>query len=154
MAKNTDRKKMVMLTLAKTFPVKHSQVGKPTKFEANILRGKKIHTVRGNRSELWDKRAQEIASGRKYLSVREWTGRPYNSEQRVLAEYHKIGLQHITIANSSSDAEPQCWVDDKKVPIYEIAQNDGLAVDDFVEWFLTGTNVFQGVIIHFTDFRY
>lgn len=150
--KNVKRK--VILTLCKVFPVTHSQAGKPTEFDGHLQDGVKIHTVRGNNKNLWDKRAGEIQAGKKYLSVREWTGRPYNSEQRELAQFQKIGLQHITITNSTTDPDPQCFVDGKLIPIYEIAKNDGLAVDDFKEWFLTDTNVFEGVIIHFTDFRY
>lgn len=147
-------KKKVILTLSKVFPVTHSQAGKPTGFGESLHQGKKIHTVRGNGKQLWDQRHKDIVEGRKYLSVREWTGRPYNSEQVELAEFQEVGLQHITITYSTSDAEPKCFVDGKEVPIYEIAKNDGLTVDDFVEWFLTDTNVFEGVIIQFTDFRY
>ena len=47
-------------------------------------------------SDVYKRQYKDIASGKKYLSVREWTGRPYNSEQREFAQYEKIGLQHIT----------------------------------------------------------
>ncbi|MGG6494660.1 UNVERIFIED_CONTAM: hypothetical protein NY603_17120, partial [Bacteroidetes bacterium 56_B9] len=105
---------------------------------------------------VWDKRYKDIASGKKYLSVREWTGRPYNSEQREFARYEKIGLQHITMTYGSDDTIPKVWVDNKKVSINEVAKNDGLSVEDFVEWFFGNNkeNVFEGVVIHFTDFRY
>lgn len=147
-------KKKVILTLCKVFPVTHSQTGKPTEFGKHLQEGVKIHTVRGNNKNLWDQRVDQIKAGKKYLSVREWSGRPYNSEQREIAQHQNVGLQHITITNSTDDSEPQCWVDDKKVSIREIAKNDGLSVEDFVEWFLKETNVFEGVIIHFTNFRY
>ena len=147
-------KKKVILTLCKKFPVTHSQSGNPTHFEDLLQRGIKIHTVRGNNKQLWNRREVDIKSGRKYLSVREWSGRPYNSEQVEIARFERIGLQRIVITNTSTDNEPQCWVDGKKVPIYDIAHNDGLSVDDFVEWFLRDTNVFEGVVIHFTNFRY
>ena len=103
-----------------------------------------------------DKRYKDIASGKKYLSVREWTGRPYNSEQREFARYEKIGLQHITMTYGSDDTIPKVWVDNKKVSINEVAKNDGLSVEDFVEWFFGNNkeNVFEGVVIHFTSFRY
>lgn len=109
-----------------------------------------------NAKDVWAERYQDITSGKKYLSVREWTGRPYNSEQRELARYDRIGLQHITMTYGADDAVPQAWVDDKKVPVEFLAQNDGLSVQDFVEWFFGNakSNVFEGVIIHFTDFRY
>lgn len=97
-----------------------------------------------------------LFSGKKYLSIREWTGRPYNSEQKEIAQLPKIGLQHVTMTYSSEDAYPEIWIDNKKVSIHEVAKNDGLSVEDFVEWFFGNNkeNVFEGVVIHFTDFRY
>lgn len=83
--------------------------------------------------------------------MREWTGRPYNSEQREFAQYEKIGLQHITMTYGSDDAVPQVWIDNKKVPVEVVAKNDGLSVENFVEWFFgnSKSNVFEGVIVHF-----
>lgn len=149
-------KKKVILTLCRVFPVNHSRAGEPTEFETKLKSGEKKHTIRFNAKDVWAERYQDITSGKKYLSVREWTGRPYNSEQRELARYDRIGLQHITMTYGADDAVPQAWVDDKKVPVELLAQNDGLSVQDFVEWFFGNakSNVFEGVIIHFTDFRY
>lgn len=153
--KQTGKKKAI-LTLCKSFPVTHSRAGEPTGFEDKLKAGEKIHTIRYNAKGVWEERYQGIKSGRKYLSVREWTGRPYNSEQREFAQYEKIGLQKVTMANSSTDAYPQIWIDDKQVPIQVVAKNDGLSVEDFVEWFFGNNkdNTFEGVVIHFTDFRY
>jgi hypothetical protein len=149
-------KKKVILTLCRVFPVTHSLSGETTGFESKLKDNEKIHTIRYNEKGVWDERYKGIASGKKYLSVREWTGRPYNSEQREFARYDKIGLQHITMTYGSEDAYPQIWIDNKKVPIQEVAKNDGLSVDAFVEWFFGNSkeNVFEGVVIHFTDFRY
>ena len=149
-------KKKVILTLCKTFPVTHSKFGKPTGFEDKLKNGEKIHTIRYNAKGVWDGRFKDISAGRKYLSVREWTGRPYNSDQREFAKYDSIGLQHVTMTNSSEDPYPQIWIDNKLVSIQEVAKNDGLSVDEFVEWFFGNNkeNTFEGVAIHFTDFRY
>lgn len=149
-------KKKVILILCKVFPVNHSRAGEPTGFEDKLKSGEKKHTIRFNAKDVRDERYKGVSSGKKYLSVREWTGRPYNSEQRELARYDRIGLQHITMTYGADDAVPQAWVDDKKVPVELLAQNDGLSVQDFVEWFFgsSKSNVFEGVIIHFTDFRY
>lgn len=116
----------------------------------------KIHTIRYNAKNVWDGRYKDIVSGKKYLSIREWTGRPYNSEQKEIAQLPKIGLQHVTMTYSSEDAYPEIWIDNKKVSIHEVAKNDGLSVEDFVEWFFGNNkeNVFEGVVIHFTGFRY
>lgn len=149
-------KKKVIPTLCKVFPVTHSRAGEKTGFEQKLKNGIKKHTIRYNAKDVWDKRYNDISKSKKYLSVREWTGRPYNSEQREFARYDKIGLQKITMTYSSTDEVPQCWVDGKHVSAYDLAKNDGLSVEDFTEWFFgcNKGNVFDGVIIHFTDFRY
>jgi hypothetical protein len=149
-------KKKVILTLGKSFPVKHSKAAQPTGFENKLKLGEKIHTIRYNTNNVWTDRYNGIKSGKKYLSVREWTGRPYNSVQRVLFRFDNIGLQHIEMVYNTDDAYPHIWVDGKEASIEEVAKNDGLAVSDFVEWFFgkNKENTFEGVIIHFTKFRY
>lgn len=149
-------KKKVVLTLCRVFPVSHTLAGEPTGFEGKLKEGDKIHTIRYNNNGVWDGRYKDIASGNKYLSVREWTGRPYNSEQREFAKYDKIGLQHITMTYGVDDSVPQVWIDNKKVPVEIVAKNDGLTVEQFVEWFFgkSKSNVFEGVVVHFTNFRY
>ena len=156
--KQNDQKRKVIITFSKNFPPGHSRAGELTGFEGKLKAGTKIHTIRADAKGWWDKCAEAINSGRKYLSLREWVGRPYNSEQRILGEREKIGLQTITMTYSSEDELPQAWVDGKKVPVEQLAKNDGLAVEDFVEWFFSTPlykgNVFEGKIIHLTDFRY
>lgn len=156
--KQKEQKRKVIITFSKAFPPGHSKVGQPTGFESKLKAGTKIHTIRADAKGWWDKCAEAINSGRKYLSLREWTGRPYNSEQRKLGEVDKIGLQSITMTYSSEDELPQAWVDGKKVPVEQLAKNDGLAVEDFVEWFfstpLYKSNTFEGKVIQLTDFRY
>ena len=144
--------------LSKVFPIKHTKAGMPTLFANSLHTNHKIHTVRMDDKGLWTKRCDEINSGKKILSIREWTGRPYNSEQQEIKKLDQIGLQHITMTYSSVDALPQCWIDNKRVPIEDIANNDGLSVEDFVDYFFgkcgCKSNVFEGVVIHFTSFRY
>lgn len=156
--KQKEQKRKVIITFSKAFPPGHSKVGQPTGFESKLKAGTKIHTIRADAKGWWDKCAEAINSGRKYLSLREWVGRPYNSEQRILGERDKIGLQTITMTYSSEDELPQAWVDGKKVPVEQLAKNDGLAVEDFVEWFfstpLYKSNTFEGKVIQLTDFRY
>ena len=153
MSNSMDKKKVVVM-LSTTFPVGHSKAGEPTEFAQSILDGTKIHTIRADKKWLWKKRTDDVNAGKKYVSVREWTGRPYNSEHKKIAAFDHVGLQTITITNSSTGA--QCWIDEKEVPIYEVAKNDGCSVDDFLEFMFLGSksNIFEGVVIHFTDFRY
>lgn len=145
-------KKKIVLTLSKVFPVTSSQAGEPTGFEGKLKSGVKLHTIRANKGGVWDKRAKDIADGRKQLCIREWTGKPYQSEQREFARLEKIGLQHVEIFNGNL---PLCKVEGKEVPMERLAANDGLTLEQFKEWFFgDGGTYFEGVIIHFTDFRY
>ena len=149
-------KRKAILSLCKTFPTGHRTVGEPTLLDKNLTDGVKIHTVRGNAGNTWGKRCQDVMQGRKYLSVRQWTGRPYNSKQEEIARFDKIGLQKITMTYSSEDAVSRCWVDGHRVPVEMVAANDGLTTEDFVNWFFgrNPENIFEGVVIQFTDFRY
>lgn len=150
-------KKNVVIMLNRVFPINHKRAGEYTAFCNLLYVKRKIHTIRSDEKGLWGKRCDEVNGGKKVLSVREWTGRPYFSEQREIKQYTDVGLQRITITYSADDALPECWIDNKRVPIEEVAKNDGLNVDDFVDYFFgkgCKTNVFEGVIIHFTDFRY
>lgn len=153
-----DKKRKVIITFSRVFPASHSRAGEPTGFEDKLAAGIKIHTIRADEKGFWVENARAINSGRKYLSMRQWTGRPYNSEQRVLGERDRIGLQVIEMTYSSEDELPKAFVDGKPVPVEELAKNDGLSVPDFVEWFfgtnLYSGNVFKGKVIHLTDFRY
>lgn len=146
-------KKKIVLTLCKVFPVTNSQAGQPTGFEDKLKAGVKKHTIRANENGIWDKRVKAIQDGQKVLCVREWTGKPYNSEQREFARFEKIGIQHIEIFAGATPE--QCKVDGKVVPMAEVAANDGLTLEQFKEWFFgDGGTYFKGAIIHFTDFRY
>lgn len=95
----------MIVTLCKKFPATHPKAGVPTEFESKLKSGTKIHTIRHNAKGVWDERYKGISSGRKYLSVREWTGRPYNSEQREFARFEEIGLQHFGTGHTIQDAD-------------------------------------------------
>ena len=147
--------KKAPITLSKVFPASHSKAGSPTGFRDQVLNHSKIHTIRSN-YEWWKEKAEKIKKGEMYLSLREWTGKPYNSPQEEWTKLSNIGLQRVTMTYSSEDELPQVWIGGVNVPIQEVAKNDGLDVSDFVEWFFGSSkeNVFEGVVIHFTNFRY
>ncbi len=151
------KRKKVILTLSKVFPKTHSKAGINTLFAVKLFAGRKLHTIRSDEKNLWEQKVADINSGKKILCLREWTGRPYNSEQADIKQYVQVGLQHITMTYGVEDATPKAWVDGKPVPVETLAANDGLTVEEFVEWFFGSVhsgNEFEGVIIHFTDFRY
>ena len=146
----------MIVSLCRVFPKGHRKAGEATDFEEKVMDGRKIHTIRYNGNDVWAKRYKDIMEGRKYLSLRQWTGRPYNSEQREIAKVEKIGLQKVTMTYSSGDSLPQVWIDGKPQDIETVAKNDGMTVEEFVEWFFgkSKENIFEGVVIQFTDFKY
>lgn len=152
--KNEPKKVVVMLST--TFPIGHARAKQPTGFSESLLQGRKIHTIRMDEKGLWEKRCNEINAGKKYISIREWTGRPYNSEQRIIKEIQKVSLQKIIIIRQDENLEPKCYVDGKQIPIENVAANDGLSKDDFISFMFYGIKgqIFDGVIIQFTDFKY
>jgi hypothetical protein len=121
----------------------------------------KITTIREN-YDLWARRAEKINAGEAILSLRQWSGKPYRSKQVEFLKLEKIGVQRIKITNVVSDVfgDPivrkhhslQVIID--KVRLINslfIVKNDGLNEQDFKWWF---NKDIDGVIIHFTDFKY
>jgi hypothetical protein len=164
--------KTYIITIAKTFPAYHTNAGKLTNFKENILKALaynsdvayqsiKIHTVRKN-VELWKKRFEQISKGLAKLSIREWTGKPYNSKQATIADlYHTdgIGIEIVEFWNKKNNY--YATVSDnhlgvKTNDLSEIAHHDGLSTISFKEWFKMEKQLpnEQLAIIHFTGFRY
>lgn len=140
--------KKYVLIVSERFPATHKRAGEDTNFIQQIKDGVKKHTIRGN-YDLWKKRIDQIQAGKAYLSVRIWTGKPYNSKQKEILQLTEVGIQELEDPTNfvyASIAEyPHNWE--------TVAKNDGLSFDDFCEWF----NIRQKesmAIIHFTDFRY
>ena len=154
-------KKKIIITLSRLFPTTHSRRGEPTDFASKLASGEKKHTIRKNYDQ-WKVNAEKMERSKFYLSIRQWSGRPYKSPQVEIAQRNNpIGVQPIelyyhadndTITAKIDGCE---WLD---ADCYTIAKNDGLSVQDFKEWFFGKDphedKVFTGVIIHFTDFRY
>ena len=101
--------------------------------------------------ELWKHRADEINAGSARLSVRVWTGRPYNSKQREVLAYEGIGVQSIELDVLGWFIDEM----DNDVTIHELAKNDGLSITDFRAWFKGYFKMNdKKAIIHFSNFRY
>lgn len=104
--------KTYVLTVSRHFPAKHPRRGESTFFPARIQNGlgdshyiqsptSKIHTIRAN-YDLWKKRIDEVNAGEAVLSLRYWTGKPYNSKQQEFARLDKnsgIGVQKLTFSS-------------------------------------------------------
>lgn len=111
----------------------------------------KIHTVRLNYA-LWKKRFEEIAAGKAYLSLRYWLDEPYKSPQEEFARLTAndgIGLQKLSFPLG-------IFIDDydAEICIENIANNDGLTLDDFGGWFGEIQHGKEYAILQFTAMRY
>lgn len=153
--------KTYVLTVSKTFPKMHNRSSEPTCFPEKLLNGSKIHTIRSN-YELWKKRIDEVNAGLAILSVRNWSGKPYNSKQEIICELDKNSglsvqdlyfdcqmLSESFISNETSENKTQTYVSNSI-----ISENDGLSLEDFKEWFKNYDLSEPMAIIHFTPFRY
>ena len=147
-------KKCYVLMVSRYFPSTHKLHGMPTHFISKITEVTKIHTIRKNFA-LWQKRAEEISTGKAYLSLRYWSGDPYQSKQVEFKQLQKIGIEKISIVKK--DENLTTTINDTNFSEYGIliAHNDGLQFNSFLNWFFPAKQgQFDGCIIHFTDFRY
>ncbi len=137
--------------IAKTFPAHHIRKGELTNFAALIEKQIKKHTLRAN-YELWKKRSDEINQGKAYLSVRQWSGKPYNSGHIELFRKDRLIVEKGQFFQDENRwyVEDFTWHNSNQI----IAANDGLTTDDFVSWF-KGYNFSKPLaIVHFTDYTY
>lgn len=151
--------KKIVITVSKQFPKTKRRCGEPTQFREKLAKGEKIHTIRRN-YDLWRVNADKMQGGGYYLSIRQWMGKPYRTKQEEIRQIHNpIGVQRISLHWSAERQELTAKVDGVDVDPKQIAKNDGLPYEDFIDWFFEGEEVkedahFNGVIIHFTPFRY
>ena len=156
-------KKTYVLTVSRQFIKSHPKAGQETVFVDKILSGKKIHTIRAN-YDFWKKRIDEVTAGSATLSVRYWSGKPYNSKQIIVVDLTKIngiGVQKLTFAPVYGIQAKIFTTGERKLigykPCFEIdelSKNDGLSVNDFKDWFKDYDLNQSMAIIHFTKFRY
>lgn len=146
--------KTYYLTLSRNFPNTHDKAGMPTFFFRRIKDGSKIHTIRAN-YEFWKKRFEKITKGEAILSIREWVGKPYgkgSTQHELIRLTHKdgIGIQKLQFVENNC-----CLIDDVSLPSIRIlANNDGLSLEDWEDWFSTYDLSKPMAIIHFSSFRY
>lgn len=173
--------KTYIICLSKAFPSSHPMKGKPTDFKMAMLsallcakcciRKKgmcmgecvasayiKRHTVRAN-YPLWAKRIAEVQRGEAVLSVRQWSGRPYMSKQETIAlltAQDGIGIQMLKFLPDADGCIlwNQFVIDNRYADIKNVANNDGLSLEDWREWFRNYDLTKPLAIIHFTSFRY
>lgn len=177
-----EKKRTYVLTLSAVFPKTHSKAGMPTGFKVKFSLGQgcpdcdkpqdlsgvnisdcngcinacslpKLHTIRAN-YPLWKKRIEEVEDGKAILSIRQWTGKPYRSKQVEIARLTNKevgGVQKLEFTDSRLRFP---YVDDNWENMTTLAENDGLSLEDWEEWF-RGYDLSKPLaIIHFTKFWY
>ena len=167
--------KTYVITLSQVFPTTHPKAGIPTGFEHKLhaaINGwsdhahLKLHTIRAN-YPLWAKRFEQIERGEAYLSVRQWSGKPYASKQVEIARLTKedgIGIQKLYLTDEINLLGEYGIVEstwelfgipgDSKVSCKQLAYNDGLSYEDWDAWFEKYDKSKPLAIVHFTKFRY
>ena len=152
-----EKEKKVVLMLAKKFFAKHISSGKNTNFKKHLAEGRKIHTIRSN-YEQWKHNIEKINNGTHVLSIRQWEDKPYKSRQEEIKRLSKVGYERITMEYDPETKKIKAIINGRQfVDVKKIAENDGLKWEDFIDWFFgqgMKKTLFQGIIIHFTDFRY
>lgn len=142
-----------VITISRVYPKGHWREGAKTFFENKIDRGEKIHTIR--KVGKWPQRIKDVQEGKAILSVREWTGEPYNSPQKELFQFTAADEVGFEICEYDEDCIMVC--DEKKIycnSFETVAKNDGLKLPDFESWFQKVKPSTEMIIIHFTKFRY
>lgn len=151
---NKTNKKVVLL-LSKTFPMKHISKGMPTSFSDKINGGTKIHTIRSN-YDMWKHNIDKVNEAGFILSLRQWKNRPYRSRQEEFKRLSGASYERIAMMYDHENGTLKAVINGKQyLDVRKIAENDGLSWNDFICWFFgNGRSYFEGIIIHFTDFKY
>lgn len=151
--------------VATRFLSAHPRKGEPTGFEEAIINGTKIHTLRGN-YEYWRKRVENVQKGLAYFSLRKWEGKPRQSAQIEIKQFHAedgVGIIPVEKRNGGqiwhyqdpndlfSNPFPLKPLGNKNL---DLAKNDGLAIEDFMAWFEKAEKYKPMALIYFTTFRY
>lgn len=145
--------KTYVITLSRNFLAYHKRAGEETHFKEKFLSGEKLHTIRAN-YPLWEKRIKDVQEGRAALSIRQWAGKPYRSKQveiATLTAENGVGLQRLEFTDCRLRFP---YTDSEWTSMVSLAKNDGLSLNDWVDWF-GGYDLSEPMaIIHFTKFRY
>lgn len=153
------KQKIHVIIISRTFPKTHKRKGELTGFVENVGLDK-LHTIRGN-YKYWKKKIDEVNKGEAILSLRYWSGKPYNSSQIEVYQFTKdsgIGYERLLFEEKNIN-NPLIYndlsiADFMRLNLRELATNDHLTQVDFLDWFKSYDLSKEMVIIHFTKFRY
>lgn len=139
---------MKNLSLSKVFPKWHrSAAGFPTMFLQGAMSGRKRHTIRINEKGYW--------KDGDVVRLTQWSGKPYRSKMEKSGAVFRIGLEPVML-QLLEDGLLRATVERKEVFPGRLAHNDGLTLEQFIDWFFSDRKpgIIRGSILHFTSFRY
>lgn len=170
-----------VVTLSKKFFGTHPKAGEPTDFRDKVLEYRKIHTCRAN-YDYWKKKFDRMKEVGGVLSLRQWSGKPYGkgTTMELVRDIPSdvCGVQQLKVALTKfprkveekyrvpgTDFYMVAMVDGKYVDLETLAHNDGLEVEDYMNWFLPAFKLGRKgerplfsmrifAVIQFTNFRY
>lgn len=153
------KKQVVIICLSRMFPKTHRRAGAKTSFAHSFKDGTKIHTIRTG-YERWRHNLDKVINGTYSVSLREWEGVPYRSPQKGISVLTDVGYERISMQYDPDTKNVKAVI--AGIPyngdVKDLAKNDGLKWEDFVDYFFGkgahSSTLFQGIIIHFTKFRY
>jgi len=168
--------KTYVIMVSRTYPAYHPRKRQPTYFIEKIQLAlnmlvqmpgdllidldPKIHTFRGN-YPLWEKRIKEVLAGNavivlKYHSLGRYVKGNKQIEFARLDKDSGVGIEEVKF-EWNSITYPVLTKDYlTNITITQIAENDGLQVHDFMNWFVKGDYDLKETFacIQFTSFRY
>ena len=152
------RTQTIVLMLARTFSWRHRKSRQDTCFAESVLNGNKLHTIRSD-YDAWKHSIDKVRNGKFFLSLRQWSGPPGRSIMSEIAELkYNIGYERIEMRYSPDTGALEVSIEGVEYDdVQTLANNEGMTLDDFTDWFFgqgTERTVFEGVIVHFTGFRY
>ena len=150
--------KTYVITFSTHFPTTHPRAGEPTHFVEKIARGEKKHTIRAN-IELWIKRIEEVRNGEAELSLRYWSGKPYKSPQVEFGKVTKDDKPNVQLMffRGENIYEPAVYFYQSNwmgLNAEAVANNDGLSLEDWVDWFRGYDLTKPLAIINLGNWRY
>ena len=158
-----------VITFSRVFPKYHPKAGQPTYFVEKLwesiglpdkeycfnLPDEYQNFMRADSSEVWAKH-HTIRNGNRWkvgdkFSPRVWADKPYYSKQIIIApdiEIKKVWEIELIIRGHFKEL---IFLNDlqRNVPLEEVAKNDGLLVNDLLNWF---NKPFKGQIICWSDY--
>ena len=154
------------IMLSRVFPKTHPRAGEDTGFKPKVFASfnnmpcylKKLHTIRAN-YPLWKERFDEVQRGEAIINLRQWLGEPYRSKTvliKTLTADDGIGLQRLDF-KMPDHGDLTFYVIDESMVFTTgkvLSHNDGLELQDWLDWFSDYDQTQPLAIIHFTPFRY